>query len=171
MGESERRDLWAFMSGFCRSDVILTPCQRWTHRTCRSRMLCAHGVPFNVYDLFHYFEILVTFWTRGPPSASCLCCTHDKQGQGQQSGRHTDHHQLKVAGPKTSSREIIEDAEEGSPRRPSYCCFLPGTTLPTVATSQKHESNFGDVLKHRVDRTFLWEIRQLDGALKSRPQG
>lgn len=89
--------------------------------SCQSWMPCAHSVPFSMYDLFHYFEILVTFWTRGPPSASCLCCTHDKQGQGQQSGRHTDHHRLKVAGLKSSSRKIIEDAEEGSPRRPSCC--------------------------------------------------
>lgn len=142
------------MPGLCRSDIILTPCQRWTRRTCQSRMLCALGVPFSMYDLFHYFEILVTLWTRGPPSASCLCCTHDKQGQGQQSGRHTDHHRLKVAGLRSSSRKIIEDAEEGSPRKPSYCRFLPGTALPTAAMSQKQESNFGDALKHRADRTF-----------------
>lgn len=123
-------------------------------RTRQSRMLCALGVPLSMYDLFHYFEILVTFWTRGPPSASCLCCIHDKQGQGQQSGRHTDHHPLKVAGLRSSSRKIIEDAKEGSPRRPGYCRFLPGTALPTAAMSQKQESNFGDALKHRADRTF-----------------
>lgn len=83
----------------------------------------SHGCPvLTVCRLACMFvEILVTFWTRGPPSASCLCCTHDKQGQGQQSGRHTDHHRLKVAGLKSSSRKIIEDAEERSPRRPSCC--------------------------------------------------
>lgn len=30
--------------------------------------------------------------------------------------------------------------------------------------SQKHESNFGDALKHRADRLFQWEIRGLDRA-------
>lgn len=34
----------------------------------------------------------------------------------------------------------------------------------TTATSQKHESNFGDALKHRADRLFQWEIRWLDRA-------
>lgn len=136
MGESERRDLWAFVPGFCRSDIILTPCQRWTHRTCLLWMLCARGVPFNVYDLFHYFEILVTFWTRGPPSASCLCCTHDKKGQGQQSRWHTDHHWLKVAGLKSSSRKIIGRCGGREPKKaqllpfpaqdsPVNSCYVP----------------------------------------------
>lgn len=65
----------------------------------------------------------------------------------------------------------MEDAKEGRSRSPSSSWFPAWDTLPRAATSQRHESNFGDALKHRADRIFQWEIRRPNRALKSRPQG
>lgn len=81
----------------------------------------------------------------------CLCCPWDKLGVvGQRSG-------LPQAGgnkpedfePADSSRGKMKEAAEGGRlRSPSYGWFPAWDTLPSAATSQKHESNFGDALRH-----------------------
>lgn len=70
----------------------------------------------------------------------------------------------------SSSEKMKGDAEEGRLRSPSYSWSPAWDTLPSAATSQKHESNFGDAPRLRADRIFQWEIRGLDRASSQGPR-